>query len=151
DVYGDLRRSPTFPLSSWYDPDRQSVSAFWPHGYVSLGEFYGERWTYWNVAMPFNRDLPGDGKGMYPSLSAYIDDGVGLLVDALIGGDLFSEMESALGPLIRCLGPIGRGLEHGLEAVHVAAHPTPREIATQKFQARVGRDAPVRIRAATQA
>jgi uncharacterized protein with NAD-binding domain and iron-sulfur cluster len=148
DVYGSLARNPSFPLSTWYDPESQKVSAFWPHGYVSLSEFLDQRWGYWDVELPMNRDLPGDGQ-LLPSLSAYLADAIGLLVEAMIGADLFEEIESALGPLVNCLGP-AKHVVHAVERL-VEPLPSPREIARAEFQSKVGLDAHHRIRAAANA
>jgi len=147
DVYGALDRNPALPLSTWYDPSNQGVSAFWPHGYISLAECYDDRWDYWNIALPGNDDRPGDGR-LLPSLSSYVTEAIDMMVEALVGADVFREIEHCLAPFAGCFGPAER-------AVHAAgrrlASLDERERAKAELHARVGTDKHEELRGAAQA
>ena len=75
-VYGQLGRPEGTPLSVWYDPKRQDDSAFLPHpSFLSLSEyaFWRTAWTHWNIEMPGNSELPGEG-GELPGIKAYFEE-----------------------------------------------------------------------------
>ena len=62
--YRELGRSPDAPLATWRD-------AFKPHSFITVEEFSGGRWIHWNVNLPTNPCLPGDG-GPLPTPWEYV-------------------------------------------------------------------------------
>ena len=61
-VYGQLERPAGTPLSVWYDPAQPNASAFLPHSNTTLAEFYNGTWLPWNLDVPSDDGLPGDGR-----------------------------------------------------------------------------------------
>jgi uncharacterized protein with NAD-binding domain and iron-sulfur cluster len=85
-VYGELNRPVGTPLSVWYDPSRPQDSAFLPHDNVTLGEFYDGVWMPWNLELPSDDALPGDGREL-PRPQEYVDL-VLSLIDSVLTGPL---------------------------------------------------------------
>jgi len=92
DVYDSLARDKSRPLSTWYDPFSPETSAFWPHDYLSLAEFYGGAWSTWNITMPRKPGLPGDG-GATPTLAGAVQEMFEMLVEFIAGADFLAELE----------------------------------------------------------
>ncbi|HEY3252679.1 MAG TPA: NAD(P)-binding protein [Polyangiaceae bacterium] len=123
DVYDSLARDPALPLSSWYDPDSPATSAFWPHDYLSLSEFYAGAWSTWNVTMPRKSGLPGDGV-LLPTLSDIVAMMFEMLVEIVAGADFLAELEgdddepgsspSCARRLLGLFGPVVEGVHEEL-------------------------------------
>ncbi len=92
DIYASLARDKNLPLSTWYDPDSPATSAFWPHDYVSLSEFYAGAWSTWNVTMPRKPGLPGNGR-LAPTLRDVLQEMFELLVELVAGADFLAALE----------------------------------------------------------
>jgi len=92
DVYDSLARDRSLPLSTWYDPSSPETSAFWPHDYLSLAEFYGGAWSTWNITMPRKPGLPGDGTAI-PTLAGAVEEMFEMLVELVAGADFLAELE----------------------------------------------------------
>jgi len=93
DVYDALARDKRLPLSTWYDPDSPATSAFWPHDYLSLAEFYGGAWSTWNLTMPRKGGLPGDGQ-LTPALTDILSQLFESLLEFVAGADFLAELEA---------------------------------------------------------
>jgi uncharacterized protein with NAD-binding domain and iron-sulfur cluster len=85
-VYGQLDRPADAPLSAWYDAEHPERSAFLPHSYLTLTEFQHGTWRPWNLELPANSDLPGDGREL-PSATAFLEMMVEALIEAVLGAD----------------------------------------------------------------
>jgi len=92
DVYDSLARDKNLPLSTWYAADSPATSAFWPHDYVSLSEFYEGAWSTWNLTMPRKNGLPGDGQ-LVPTLADVLEEMFELLLELVAGADFLAELE----------------------------------------------------------
>jgi uncharacterized protein with NAD-binding domain and iron-sulfur cluster len=118
DVYDSLARDKQLPLSTWYDPYSQATSAFWPHDYLSLAEFYGGKWSTWNVTMPRKPGLPGSGR-LVPTLAQVLVEMFEVLVELVAGADFLAELEgdeksaeaaSCARRVLRLFGPFSAGV-----------------------------------------
>ena len=83
-VYGQLKRPSGTPLSVWYDPARPDDCAFLPEHNATLGEFYNGAWIPWNIDVPGDSGLPGDGREL-PTLREYLELVLDLLEEMLFG------------------------------------------------------------------
>jgi uncharacterized protein with NAD-binding domain and iron-sulfur cluster len=83
-VYGQLKRPAGTPLSVWYDAKQPNASAFLPHSNTTLAEFYNGTWLPWNLDVPSDDALPGDGREL-PTITEYIDLALDLLEEVLFG------------------------------------------------------------------
>ena len=92
DVYREADRPAGAPLSVWYDPSSQERSAFWPHNYVTLAEFFGGEWNFWNLELPSNGALPGDGK-LLPDPFDYVTMGIEMLIEGICGPDFLAWLQ----------------------------------------------------------
>lgn len=132
-AYGQLQRPAGTPLSVWYDPARPDDSAFLPHSYTTLAEFYNGSWLPWNVELPSNDDTPGDGR-LLPPLRAYLDLILDLIEEVLFGDQSQWHREFAPAPA-HGTTPIER-LTHAASQV---ASDVARELARVAFRL-VGRE-----------
>ena len=85
-VYGQIARPKGAPLSVWYDPKQPECSAFLPHDNTTLAEFYGGTWLPWNLDVPHDDDVPGDGR-LLPPLRDYLALIVDLIEELLFGDE----------------------------------------------------------------
>jgi uncharacterized protein with NAD-binding domain and iron-sulfur cluster len=115
-VYGQIQRPAGAPLSVWYDAARPDTSAFLPHSYTSLAEFYNGSWTPWNMDLPSDSDLPGDGR-MLPPLRAYLDLITDLIEEVLFGDQHDWQREPAPPPPGRGPSVFGRLADAALDVV----------------------------------
>lgn len=83
-VYGQINRPAGTPLSVWYDPKRPEDSAFLPHSFVTLAEYWDGAWSHWNVAVPLTSELPGQS-AVLPNVASYLEALVQLQVELLFG------------------------------------------------------------------
>jgi uncharacterized protein with NAD-binding domain and iron-sulfur cluster len=119
-VYDDLARPPDRPLSAWFDPTAPGRSAFLPTNFVTLMEWADERWQQWNLEVPANHELPGDGVE-FPSLTDYAAMAVQMLLEIFVGADHLWELEHLLSPFAvsgwrRWLTPFVKSFEDVLRA-----------------------------------
>ncbi len=66
ECYGELGRAPDAPLATWQD-------AFKPHSFITLLEPVGEEWKPWNLTLPTNDSVPGEG-GVMPTPWDYVKE-----------------------------------------------------------------------------
>jgi uncharacterized protein with NAD-binding domain and iron-sulfur cluster len=97
-AYAEVDRDPSLPLSAWYDPDRPERSAFLPHNYITLGEYFDGAWSPWHLELPRNDELPGDGH-LLPSIQDYIEMAVELIGEVVLGADFLWGIEKHEGPV----------------------------------------------------
>ncbi len=124
-VYGQIDRPVGTPLSVWYDAARPEDSAFLPHSYTTLAEFYNGSWTPWNMEVPSNDDLPGDGR-LLPPLRAYLELIVDLLEELLFGHQHDWQREPAPPPPGRGPSTFGRLVDAGVDVAREGARRIAR-------------------------
>ncbi|MEZ4409104.1 MAG: NAD(P)-binding protein [Polyangiales bacterium] len=95
-VYRAAQRDPSKPLSAWYDPKQPQRSAFLPHDLVSLGDWHDGAWSIFNIAMPDNGALPGDGK-LLPRPVDYLEMILELVIESLVGAGVMDKVERTRG------------------------------------------------------
>ncbi len=71
--YDELERPPKTPLATWQD-------AFKPQNIFTLEEYINQKWITWNLDLPTNDELPGNGKELL-SLWDYIQMALELVLD----------------------------------------------------------------------
>jgi uncharacterized protein with NAD-binding domain and iron-sulfur cluster len=91
-VYEELDRPEGTPLSRWYDPEQPGHSAFLPHDMLTLMEFE-DSWRPWNITMPTDDRLPGDGRGEV-STDSLVELVTGALIEAIVGSDALWRLEN---------------------------------------------------------
>jgi uncharacterized protein with NAD-binding domain and iron-sulfur cluster len=74
--YREMGRSPDAPLATWRD-------AFKPHNFITVEERVGGGWRHWNVNLPTNPCLPGDG-GPIPTPWGYVPQILGWMIETFI-------------------------------------------------------------------
>lgn len=121
-VYEDVNRPPDAPLSVWFDPAAPNRSAFLPHNYVTLTEFYDGKWQAWNLEVPANDELPGDGTE-FPSLTDYVAEALQMLLQIFIGADGLWEVETLMPPFSH--GTIRRLLRPWVKSLEDILRGTP--------------------------
>lgn len=71
--YDELNRPANVPLATWQD-------AFKPQNVFTLEEYINQKWINWNLDLPTNDELPGNGKELL-SLWDYMQMALELVVD----------------------------------------------------------------------
>ncbi len=75
ECYGELNKPKNLPLATWQD-------AFKPQNFFTLEEYINQKWINWNLDLPTNDELPGNGKELL-SLWDYLQMALELVVDTL--------------------------------------------------------------------
>ncbi|MBI4851598.1 MAG: NAD(P)-binding protein [Acidobacteria bacterium] len=107
--YDELDRPAKTPLATWQD-------AFKPQSVFTLEEYVNQHWITWNLDLPTNSELPGNGKELL-SLWDYIQMALELVIDTfkhwLINKFDCTQVLHLLDGIVNCVDSLLKDLCHG--------------------------------------